>query len=108
VPRGQRDESLWPYSRLSRPEPLLFLPSSSSVALTRQSGTRSRSTTFFVVPGIEPGTSGSVARNSDHYTTEAVYCTHEAEWTPFKTHYFFVVPGIEPGTSGSVARSSDH
>jgi hypothetical protein len=25
-------------------------------------------------------------------------CTHEAEWTPFQTHYFFVlvVPGIEP------------
>jgi hypothetical protein len=23
-------------------------------------------------PGIEPGISGSVARNSDHYTTEAV------------------------------------
>jgi hypothetical protein len=25
--------------------------------------------------------------------------THEAEWTPFQTHYFFflVVPGIEPG-----------
>jgi hypothetical protein len=27
--------------------------------------TRSRPT-FFLVPGIEPGTSGSVARNSDH------------------------------------------
>jgi hypothetical protein len=25
-----------------------------------------------IAPGIEPGTSGSVARNSDHYTTEAV------------------------------------
>jgi hypothetical protein len=25
-----------------------------------------------VAPGIELGTSGSVARNSDHYTTEAV------------------------------------
>jgi hypothetical protein len=25
-----------------------------------------------VVPGIEPGTSGSVTRNSDHKTTEAV------------------------------------
>jgi hypothetical protein len=33
VPRGQRDESLRPYSQISRPEPLLFLPSSSSVAL---------------------------------------------------------------------------
>jgi hypothetical protein len=26
-----------------------------------------------VAAGIEPGTSGSVARNSDHWTTEAVY-----------------------------------
>jgi hypothetical protein len=26
-------------------------------------------------------------------------CTHEAEWTPFQTHYLFflVLPGIEPG-----------
>jgi hypothetical protein len=37
--------------------------------------------------------------------------THEAECTPFQTHYFsenLVVPGIDPGTSGSVARNSDH
>jgi hypothetical protein len=66
VPRGQRDESLRPYSRLSRPEPLLLFPSSFSVSLTGLSGTCSRPTTFFVVPGIELGTSGSVARNSDH------------------------------------------
>jgi hypothetical protein len=45
VVRGQRDGSLRPYSRLSRPEPLLFLPSSSSVVLTRLSGPRSRPTT---------------------------------------------------------------
>jgi hypothetical protein len=44
VPRGQRDGSLWPYSRLSRLEPLLFLPSSSSIVLTRLSGSRSRPT----------------------------------------------------------------
>jgi hypothetical protein len=27
-------------------------------------------------------------------------CTHEAEWTPFQTHYFsedLIEPGIEPG-----------
>jgi hypothetical protein len=29
---------------------------------------------YLVVPGIEPWTSGSVARNSDHWTTEAVTC----------------------------------
>jgi hypothetical protein len=36
--------------------------------------------------------------------------THEAECTPFQTHYFsenLVAPGIEPGTSGSVAKNSD-
>jgi hypothetical protein len=33
VSRFQRNGSLWPYSRISRPKPLLFLPSSSSVDL---------------------------------------------------------------------------
>jgi hypothetical protein len=68
VPRGQHDGSLRPYSRLSRPEPLLFLPSSSSVVLTRLSGPVPDPLLFFllVVPGIEPGSSGSVNRNSDH------------------------------------------
>jgi hypothetical protein len=36
---------------------------------------------------------------------------HEAEWTPFQTHYFsvnLVAPRIEPGISGYVARKSDH
>jgi hypothetical protein len=35
---------------------------------------------------------------------------HEAEWTPFQTHYFsenLVAPGIEPGSSGSVDRNPD-
>jgi hypothetical protein len=45
VSRGQRGGSLRRHSRLSRPEPLLFLPSSSSVVLTRLSGPRSRPTT---------------------------------------------------------------
>jgi hypothetical protein len=66
---GQHDRSLWPYSQFSRLEPLLLLPNGSSI------------------------------------------CTHEAEWTPFQTHYFsenLVAPGIEPGTSGSVARNSGH
>jgi hypothetical protein len=39
-----------PYGRIlgiSRPEPLLFVPSSSSVALKRLSGPRSRPTAFF-------------------------------------------------------------
>jgi hypothetical protein len=44
VPRGQRDRSLRPYSRHSRPQPLLFLPNSFSVVLTRLSGPLSRPT----------------------------------------------------------------
>jgi hypothetical protein len=72
VPRGQRDGSLRPYSWFSRPKSLLFLSSSSSVVYSRgwvdpvpdplllrksdRTGNRTR-------------TSGSVTRNSDHYTT---------------------------------------
>jgi hypothetical protein len=35
-----------------------------------------------------------------HVVSVTVPCTHEAEWTPFQTHYFsenLVAPGIEPG-----------
>jgi hypothetical protein len=46
VPCGQRDGSLRLFSPLSRQEPLLFLPSSSSVVLTRLSGPRFF--TFFI------------------------------------------------------------
>jgi hypothetical protein len=42
VSHGQRDRSPRPYSRFSRPEPLLFFPSSSSIVLTRLSGACSR------------------------------------------------------------------
>jgi hypothetical protein len=38
LPGGLRDVSLRPYSRFSRPESLLFLPSGSSVVRTRLSG----------------------------------------------------------------------
>jgi hypothetical protein len=40
VPRGRRDGSLRSYSQVSRSEPLFFIPSSSSIALTRLSGLR--------------------------------------------------------------------
>jgi hypothetical protein len=42
VSRGQRNRSPRKYSRLSRPEPLLFLPNSFSIVLTRLRGPRSR------------------------------------------------------------------
>jgi hypothetical protein len=66
--RGQRNGSQRKYSRFSRLEPLLSLPSSSSIVIMRLSGPRSRPTIsqkMLVAPGIEPGTSGSVTRNSD-------------------------------------------
>jgi hypothetical protein len=72
VLRGQRNGSPRSYSRFSRPEPQLFLASSSSVILT---STHEAEWTPFQThcpsenlkaPGIEPRTSGSVARNSDH------------------------------------------
>jgi hypothetical protein len=54
-------------------EPLLFLSSSCSIVL---GGPHPRPTAFqkknLVASEIESGTSESVARNSDHYTTEAV------------------------------------
>jgi hypothetical protein len=58
MPRGERDGSLRPYNRISRPELLFFLPSSSSIVLTRMNGTRSRPNIFsenVVATGIEPG-----------------------------------------------------
>jgi hypothetical protein len=42
---GQHKASSRSYSRFSRPEPLLFLPSSSSIVLMRLSGPRSIPTT---------------------------------------------------------------
>jgi hypothetical protein len=46
VPR-QHDRSLWPYSRVSRQEPLLFYQVAPQFVLTRLSGPRSRPITFF-------------------------------------------------------------
>jgi hypothetical protein len=65
----QRKGSPQRYFRLSRPEPLLFLPSTSSIVLTRQSGPHSRPNYFsenLVAPRIETRPCGSVARNSGY------------------------------------------
>jgi hypothetical protein len=48
VPCGQRDGSLWPYSRISRLEPLRFLSSSSSIVFTRLNGPLSILNTTFL------------------------------------------------------------
>jgi hypothetical protein len=42
---------------------------------------------------------GFIVRSRYFSIKSLLSCTHEAEWTPFQTHYFFflVVPGIEPG-----------
>jgi hypothetical protein len=74
VPRGQRDGSLQPYSRLSRPEPLHFFQVAPQLysrgwadpvpdpLLLRKSGSA----------GNRTRTSGSAVWKSDHKTTEAV------------------------------------
>ena len=44
------------------------------------------------------------------YSSSSSVRPHEAEWTPFQTHFYsenLVAPGIEPGTSVSVARNSE-
>jgi hypothetical protein len=50
---------------------------------------------------------GFIDRSRYFSIKQLLSCTHEAEWTPFQTHYCFlsffvfsenlVVPGIEPG-----------
>jgi hypothetical protein len=53
----------------------IFLSSSSSFILTRAEWIPFETHCYsenFVTPEIEPGTSGLAARNSDHWTTEAV------------------------------------
>jgi hypothetical protein len=53
VSRGQRDGSLRPHSRLSRPAPLLFLPSSSLVVLLfRKCGSAGNGTRDLWISGI--------------------------------------------------------
>jgi hypothetical protein len=49
MPRGQLDGSLRPYLRLSRPDPLLFLSSSSSIVLTKLSGPPKGTQTFNLI-----------------------------------------------------------
>jgi hypothetical protein len=42
---------------------------------------------------------GFLDRSCYFFLQVAPSCNHEAEWTPFQTHYFsenLVVPGIEP------------
>jgi hypothetical protein len=46
-----------------------------------------------------------------YFSIQLLSYPHEAEWTPYQTHYYqenLVAPGIESGTSGSAARNSDH
>jgi hypothetical protein len=66
VPRGQRDESLWPYSRFFRQEPLLFYQVAPQL-YSRAEWTPFQTHYFFSgSAGNRTRTSGSVAKNSDH------------------------------------------
>jgi hypothetical protein len=74
VPRSQRCGFPTAVFSISRPGPLHFLPSSSSIVLARLSGPRSRPATSQKIWKCRnrTRTSGSVARKSDHSTTEAI------------------------------------
>jgi hypothetical protein len=68
VPGGQGDGSLRSYSRISKPEPLFCLSSSSAIVLTRLSGLRSDPSLLRKSgsAGNRNRTSCSVVTNSDH------------------------------------------
>jgi hypothetical protein len=89
VPRDQCEGTLWPYSRLSRPKLLLFFQVAPQLylqgwvhpvpdpLLLRKSGSA----------GNWTWASGSVARNSDHQTTEVV----ETDDVKVILYYFILV-----------------
>jgi hypothetical protein len=73
VPRGQRDGSLRPYSRSSRQEPLLFYQVAPQLYSRGSVNPVPDPLLFFSgSAGNRTRASGSVAKNSDHQTTEAV------------------------------------
>jgi hypothetical protein len=45
-----------------------------------------------------------------YFSIKYLSCTHEAEWTPFQTHYFFFSgsAGNRTRASESVAKNSGH
>jgi hypothetical protein len=62
----------------SKPEPLLFLSSSSTFILTTAEWTPFQTHSYsehLAAPGIELGSSGSAARKSNHQTIEVVLLT---------------------------------
>jgi hypothetical protein len=72
VLRGLHDGSLRPYFRVSRPDSLLFLSSSSSIVLRRLTVPDPLLLRKYGSAGNGTRTSGSVTRNSDHLTTQVV------------------------------------
>jgi hypothetical protein len=96
VPRGQRDGSLRPYSRFSRQEPLFFYQVAPQLypvpdPLLFLSGSA----------GNPTRASGSVANNSDHYTTEAVISKLVLiKWLNTSTALLEIIPKC-PASSGS-------
>jgi hypothetical protein len=89
VPRGQRDGSLRPYSRFSRQEPLLF---SRVAPQLYKSSLTSTVRNFSLIYLFLTSTTRHVSAHPQAILKCDSYkhsCTHEAEWTPFQTHYFF-------------------
>jgi hypothetical protein len=95
VPRGQRDGSLRPYSGLSRPEPLLFIPSSSLIVLEAE--WTPFQTHYYsenlVAPGIEHG---PLVLQPENLTTRPqrwstfFYITYKFIFTSQETQYISV------------------
>jgi hypothetical protein len=114
VPRGQRNGYPRPFSRISRPETLLFLPSSSSVVLTRLSEPRSRLTTpqkiwYRWEPNPDPWIYSQEFWPLDHRSGSAENCVYNSYFSapfckPWPSHYpsFDKHNNISLGTSGSV------
>jgi hypothetical protein len=99
--RGQRDRSLRPYSRFSRPESLFFLSSSSSVVLTsprepvsdplllRKAGSS----------GNRTRTSGYLARNSDKQNFLLNICSFVHQCNTFTFYLLLLVDMFRPHTA---------
>jgi hypothetical protein len=71
-----------PYSPISRPEPLLFLPSRSSIVLTSLSGPVSDSLLLRKSgrAGNRTRTPGTAAINSDHLTSQRYLFVRKISW----------------------------
>jgi hypothetical protein len=85
VRRGQRDGSVWTYSPLSRPLPILYLPTSSSIIFARLGGPSSRPSTYQKIKSrreSNPDLWNLIARSQRRF--QSLYTWHKS-----RTHVAF-------------------